>query len=184
MLYLKSASFNSFCLITPQYAAPFYFQNTLFKHCNVIRIIPVTNKQRGNNGHRNAQGVYFAHVQISCDMTPYEKDLVFWKCCRKIWEKLAQFVMECSPINSRQWYLHSFGNFLQFFLRYIITWWSFELIRPDWPYKVYVTWSREMSHLSKIFNYQFLTPPSDNLKMLHLKTSLLDLCLNIVYINL
>ena len=31
----------------------------------------------------------------------------------------------------------------------------------------YVTRSREMSHMSKIFNFETLTPPSGNLKMLH-----------------
>ena len=30
-----------------------------------------------------------------------------------------------------------------------------------------MTWSREMSHMSKIFNFVFLTPFSDHLKMLH-----------------
>ena len=40
-----------------------------------------------------------------------------------------------------------------------------------WPcVRSYATWSREMSqqsHMSKIFNFEFLTPPSDNFKMLH-----------------
>ena len=34
-------------------------------------------------------------------------------------------------------------------------------------YITYVTWSREMSHVSKFFNFEFLTPLSDILKMLY-----------------
>ena len=30
-----------------------------------------------------------------------------------------------------------------------------------------MTWSREMSHMSKILSFEFLTPPSNNINMLH-----------------
>ena len=35
----------------------------------------------------------------------------------------------------------------------------------------YVTWSREMTYMSKMSNFEFLAPLSDNLNMLHLNAN-------------